>query len=283
MLPSANSNYYNNELINNLQVSTIKFLHFFIRFIEFSKLEIKIILKSDKLDKEYVRWKLLKHNYKVIMITYVAMQLFLSLGSKITYALFQAFGMNGTYTWAYAVATWTVISFITTLVITMYHLKDEFSLRNKNHSFFMTIGWSIYGVLLAFITQSIAITIESYLGVKTGSNNTESILSLIKIAPFMILVTTIIGPILEEVIFRKIIFGALYKKFGFFISALISSVLFSAAHMEFEHLLLYSAIGFTFSYLYVRTNTIFVPIFAHTFMNTYVVILQLLSQNMANF
>ena len=98
---------------------------------------------------------------------------------------------------------------------------------------------------------------------------------IIDSAPFVILVVSIIGPILEEIVFRKIIFGSLYQRFGFFISALVSSLIFAVAHMDFVHILLYASMGFTFAFLYVKTKRILVPIFAHVAMNTLVVILQL--------
>jgi len=221
----------------------------------------------------------LKREYKIIILTYVVMQLFLNIGASIVYGIFQGFGLSGNKYWVLSVSTWTVFSFFVTLLITLYYLKGEMTVRNWNlRSLPFVLGWSVYGVLLALIAQRIAIMIETLLGVDVGSKNTENILNLIHVAPIMIFVTSIIGPILEEVIFRKIIFGSLYKKTNFFLAALISSFIFSAAHMEFEHLLLYSAIGFTFSYLYVKTDRIVIPILAHTLMNTYVVMSQFFLQ-----
>lgn len=43
---------------------------------------------------------------------------------------------------------------------------------------------------------------------------------------------------------------------------------------EPELLLRYTAMGFTFAFLYYKTKRILVPIFAHTMMNTIVVIIQ---------
>ena len=221
----------------------------------------------------------MKREYKIIILTYVVMQLFLNIGASIVYGIFQGFGLSGNKYWVLSVSTWTVFSFFVTLLITLYYLKGEMTVRNWNlRSLPFVLGWSVYGVLLALIAQRIAIMIETLLGVDVGSKNTENILNLIHVAPIMIFVTSIIGPILEEVIFRKIIFGSLYKKTNFFLAALISSFIFSAAHMEFEHLLLYSAIGFTFSYLYVKTDRIVIPILAHTLMNTYVVMSQFFLQ-----
>jgi hypothetical protein len=215
----------------------------------------------------------------MIILTYVAMQLFLNIGASILYSIFQSFGFTGNKYWLLSISIWTVFSFFVTLLITLYYLKDEITLRNRNfRSIPLVLGWSVYGVLLALIAQRIAIMIETLLGVDVGSENTENILDLINVAPIMMFVPSIIGPILEEIIFRKIIFGFLYKKTNFFLAALISSIIFSAAHMEFEHLLLYSAIGFTFSYLYVKTDRIIIPILAHILMNTYVVMSQFFLQ-----
>lgn len=107
-----------------------------------------------------------------------------------------------------------------------------------------------------------------------GSENTQQIISIIESFPFVILVSSFIGPILEEIVFRKIIFGALHKRLNFFLSALISSVIFALAHFEPEHIILYSTMGFTFAYLYVKTQRIIVPIIAHVTMNTFVVLIQ---------
>ena len=62
---------------------------------------------------------------------------------------------------------------------------------------------------------------------------------------------------------------------NFFFAALISSLIFSIAHGELEHLILYGAMGFTFAFLYIKTKRILVPIFTHVAMNTIVVIMQL--------
>ena len=92
-------------------------------------------------------------------------------------------------------------------------------------------------------------------------------------------VVSIIGPILEEIVFRKILFGTLYKKFNFFIAAIISSLVFAAIHFDFTHLLVYTAMGLVFAFLYVKTKRIIVPIAAHVAMNTLVAIGQIFMSN----
>ena len=72
-----------------------------------------------------------------------------------------------------------------------------------------SIFWGVVGIFLAFFSQSAAASIEYALGIEMGSENTQQIVGLIKTAPLIIFVTSIIGPILEEIVFRKVIFGIL--------------------------------------------------------------------------
>ncbi|MDQ0157727.1 CPBP family intramembrane glutamic endopeptidase [Robertmurraya andreesenii] len=177
----------------------------------------------------------------------------------------------------YSVAIWIVFSFAVTLLIVLLLLKNEWKnpIPDRNAaSVTQSTVWAILGVFLALFSQSLAANIETWLGIELGSENTQQILSLIESFPIVVLVSSVIGPILEEIVFRKILFGSLYKKFNFFIAALISSIIFALAHMEPEHLLLYSAMGFTFAFLYIKTKRIIVPICAHVAMNTFVVLVQ---------
>jgi membrane protease YdiL (CAAX protease family) len=175
-----------------------------------------------------------------------------------------------------AVPYWLVISFSIALIVILFILKKEMtkSYDRKGSSLGNSIIWAIFGVFLALFAQTIAANIERLFGIEMGSENTQQILKIINTFPMAILVSSIIGPILEEIVFRKIIFGALYKRFNFFISALISSVIFALAHMEPHHILIYAAMGFTFAFLYIKTKHILVPIFAHVAMNTLVVLIQ---------
>lgn len=219
----------------------------------------------------------MKREYKMIILLYIAMQLSSAFGAKLTSILLSNFGYVGDQLHILSISIWLIFSFSITLFITIYYLRKELTIRNSQAaSFGASLFWAIAGIFLALLSQSIAIQIESFLGIKPGSENTNTILALIEKAPMIILVSSVIGPILEEIIFRKIIFGTLYKKLNFFLAASISSIIFALAHLEFEHLLLYSAIGFTFAFLYVKTKRILVPIIAHVSMNTIAVLTQLI-------
>jgi uncharacterized protein len=219
----------------------------------------------------------LKREYWIILIAYIAMHLSSFIGVPITSLVMEMIGFNTNHSQGFAGVTWLVISFSITLVVVLLLLRKEMVTANEvrnGASLGRSILWSITGVFLALFAQAFAANIERLIGIEVGSDNTQQILRIIETFPIMIVVSSVIGPILEEIVFRKIIFGAFYKRFNFFLSALLSSVVFSFAHMEPEHTLLYSAMGFTFAYLYVKTNRILVPIVAHVSMNTFVVLVQ---------
>jgi uncharacterized protein len=211
----------------------------------------------------------LKREYWIILIVYIGMQL----SSLIGIPLLLFFGISQKL----AVPFWLIASFTIALIIVLLILRKEMNSRGfseKGSSFGRSAIWAFFGVFLALFAQAVAANIERLIGVDMGSENTKDILKIINAFPLAIMVSSIFGPILEEIIFRKIIFGSLHKRFNFFISAIISSVIFALAHMEPQHVLLYSAMGFTFAYLYVKTKHIIVPIFAHVAMNTLVVLVQ---------
>lgn len=215
-------------------------------------------------------------NYWSILITYIAMQFSSILGVPLMLTYYSTKDIPIEQARVLSAGYWIVISFTLALIIILFLLRHERNNRNLGDqaSVGASIGWAIGGVFLALFSQSIAGNIEQVMGVPTGSENTQSILNLIEVVPAVMIVSSVLGPILEEIVFRKIVFGTLYKRLNFFVSALISSLIFAAAHMEFVHILLYTAMGFTFAYLYVKTKRILVPIFAHVTMNTLVVLIQ---------
>jgi uncharacterized protein len=219
-----------------------------------------------------------KKQYWWIIITYIVMQFSAFVGVPFFYAIGVGSDPSLDVALYKAQAYWTILSFTIAFVFILFLLRDEFKISVRNEKaapLSISMAWAIGGVFMAIIVQTIAANIEVNLfGVEPGSENTQMIVDLIKTTPLLIAVTSIIGPVLEEIIFRKIIFRVVYKRTNFFIGAFVSSFLFAIVHGEPEHLLLYASMGFTFAYLYVKTNRILVPIFAHTMMNTFVVIIQ---------
>ena len=220
----------------------------------------------------------MRREYWFILITYIAMQLSSFIGVPIMSSIAPLFGKSGEELATFSISTWLIISFSTALLIILFLLRKEMAhpvRSEKPLSPVLSTYWTIGGIFLAFMAQTVAANIEFFLGIEMRSENTEQIVDLIRTAPIIVIVTTIMGPILEEIVFRKIIFGTLYIRLNFFLAAIISSLIFAIAHGEPEHIILYSSIGLTFAYLYVKTKRIIVPIIAHVTMNTVVVLMQL--------
>lgn len=219
----------------------------------------------------------MKREYWYILIAYIGMQLSSFVGVPAVTFAGMLFGYTMDEMVMNSVVIWIVFSFTITLIVVLFLLRNEMknpNLERNSSSVEASILWAFGGVFLALFAQGLAANIEAWLGIDMGSENTQQILTLIEASPIVILVSSVFGPILEEIVFRKVIFGSLYKRLNFFISAILSSIIFAFAHAEPEHLLLYSAMGFTFAFLYVKTKRILVPIFAHVAMNTFVVLAQ---------
>jgi uncharacterized protein len=137
------------------------------------------------------------------------------------------------------------------------------------------IGWGIVGFFMVYFGQILGSYVEIAFGIEPGSDNTSSLGALMKATPIMILAVAVLGPILEELVFRRVIFGTLIQKYNFWISAIVSGVVFAAIHLEFEHILLYTICGLVFAYLYHKTKSIWTSIIAHVLLNTFVTIVQL--------
>ncbi|MFC0525821.1 lysostaphin resistance A-like protein [Pontibacillus salicampi] len=175
------------------------------------------------------------------------------------------------------IVTWNLISFSVALIVILLLLRPDMrdtSLKRDEISLGKIVLWSVIGIFLSYSAQIVASLIELALGIPQASANTQNLMNIAKSAPIFIIIITIIAPILEELIFRKIIFGSIYKRTNFFVGALISSLIFAVVHQDLTHTLKYAAMGFVFAFLYVKTKRIIVPIIAHMAMNLIVVLIQ---------
>lgn len=141
--------------------------------------------------------------------------------------------------------------------------------------------WSItVGYALTYVASLIGMTIQySILGdaVSQNSANQELFVVLQNINPMIMFFTAVVfAPIVEEVIFRGLLFSNLYK-FNAFVAHLLSAFLFGFIHVysyilsgdftQFIYMIPYVLMGLTFSYAYHRRGNIIVPIILHAFSN----------------
>ncbi|MFC5592118.1 CPBP family intramembrane glutamic endopeptidase [Sporosarcina soli] len=221
-------------------------------------------------------WKM----YIYLLLTYIAMQV----GSVYLAELLIGYmkskpglqELQATYHgFAWSLFIVNTIAAIIFLVLIARNKKFMQVFKGKKASIGSIFLWGIIGFFLAMGGQMLAASIESMFGVTPGSDNTALLTDIAKTSPIVIISMVLFAPLLEELVFRRVIFGGIYMKTNFWIATLVSAVVFAAVHNELEHLLIYTMPALVFAYLYYRTKSILTPMIAHGLMNGFVVVVQL--------
>ena len=150
-------------------------------------------------------------------------------------------------------------------------------IETRRIPFFRAIAWGIIGTALVIVLQFVVSYVTFILGQNPASANTATLVTLAKINSFFVLAITVGAPIMEELVFRKVLFGNLSTLFGMrsnlglTIMAIISSLAFAFMHND-SHIFLYAAIGLLFCWLYHKTGRIQTSMIAHILMNGLVVL-----------
>lgn len=92
--------------------------------------------------------------------------------------------------------------------------------------------------------------------------------------PVLLLGIGIIGPILEEILFRGLIFNELRKNMPTFLAIILQGLLFGSMHMNWTQFLYAAPLGIIFGFIYIWTKSIWSTILVHIFFNSTSIILQ---------
>lgn len=178
------------------------------------------------------------------------------------------------YSEADIIIYWTIFSFIFGVFLTLIIMRPFMKFpKNEGIKLGMIVKWTIIGIFMAYGSQILVNIIQQVVfGITESSENTDSIIAVAKKYPLFVIIPILSAPILEEILFRKILFSLLDERFGFMIAAIVSSTIFSLIHQDYSHFLVYFAMGFVFAYLYARTQRILVPILVHMALNSVTVI-----------
>ncbi|QPQ29089.1 CPBP family intramembrane glutamic endopeptidase [Lysinibacillus sp. JNUCC 51] len=171
------------------------------------------------------------------------------------------------------------IALILSLILTSRDKAFWDIYQGKKETIPLSIMWGIIGFFLVFFGQMIGAAIEmAIFGIQGGSQNTADIVSIAKGAPIAILAIVVFGPILEEFVFRRVIFGSLVQTTNFWIAGIVSAIFFALIHFDFSHILLYTICGLIFAFLYHKTKRIWTSIIAHVMLNGFVTLVQLYAE-----
>lgn len=223
-----------------------------------------------------------------LILAYVVMQLSGALFAPLLFNFFN--GQEGVTTKEaklLASGWWVFTSMgVATILIAIIVRKDKTFMNNlngKRSSIPASILWGIAGFFMVLFGQAIASLIERSLGIEQESENTASLIQIADAVPMAIFAIALFAPILEELIFRRVIFGNLVQKTNFFIAGAVSAIVFAIIHFDFTHLLLYAVSGFIFAFLYYKTRRLMTSIIAHMLLNGFVVLIQLNRENIERY
>ena len=81
----------------------------------------------------------------------------------------------------------------------------------------------------------------------------------------------VVAPIVEEIIFRRLLYGILRYRFGIARGAVLSAIVFSCCHLDVNVLITHFVIGLALAIIYERTRSLIPCIITHMLWNTSVI------------
>ena len=86
---------------------------------------------------------------------------------------------------------------------------------------------------------------------------------LIFVSVILLFALAVLAPLVEELIFRGLLYGWLAGRWGTIVAWIVSSLAFAAAHIEWKHIVLVLPLGLWFGWLRRRTGSLWPSLVAH--------------------
>lgn len=125
-------------------------------------------------------------------------------------------------------------------------------------AFFMLSG--------SYLSRAITTAVSEHLGFTVGDFTSDLMLGSDILT--VLIVAVIIGPIIEEIIFRKVFIDVI-GVYGTRLALISSSIAFGFFHGNLSQLIYTTFMGFVFGYIYTKTNRIGLSILMHILVNFY--------------
>jgi membrane protease YdiL (CAAX protease family) len=155
----------------------------------------------------------------------------------------------------------------------------------KNQWFIILVTGYLYVILANYISNFLSMALSNALSIPVSESvNQMTIVRMLNSngVVFIVISAVIIGPIVEELVFRKAMFGLIKNNT---IAIIVSSLIFGAIHLTAEASIAealingisYFAMGLVFGFIYIKNNrNIMAPIAVHILVNLISVIGSLL-------
>jgi len=168
-----------------------------------------------------------------------------------------------------------MILFIPAIILLIGEIKESAQAYNNEEKVGSIVKTCFAGLCLAYLGSLVGgIISQALAGQGTTSENEAMIDMILAAKPGLLIIPVIcvIGPIVEELVFR----GALQKlfhmiKFPWWLGTIIASVLFGLIHVvdagDYEQIFPYVFMGFALGYTYYKSKSIFSSILVHIAVN----------------
>jgi hypothetical protein len=156
----------------------------------------------------------------------------------------------------YGIAAGICLTILTKKTIALsFESQEIFSMKQ--------IVISIAGAFLLFFTWWLGNSAtQALFGTPLLSNTMRYTLAIIRYYPYYLLTFLFFLPILEEIVFRKIVFGILVDRMGGVNAALLSSLVF-AFFQSGSHFFTYGLIGVVLCLIYYKSESLWSTILSH--------------------
>jgi len=139
---------------------------------------------------------------------------------------------------------------------------------------FRNFKWIELGLGCSFLIGSYMLVlvhnwILNYFGVDTQGEEVMKIFTSLESPIWFIVAAVIVAPVVEEMFFRGFLFQGFRQQYGWLPASIISSAIFAAAHLDPVSLVPTFILGFVFSYVYHRANSIVPGILLHFSVNAF--------------
>lgn len=130
-----------------------------------------------------------------------------------------------------------------------------------------TLGLGCGLLIVSYLFILIHNVLLVLLGVDTQGARVLELFEALESPLWFVVVGVFLAPIVEELFFRGFLFQGFRQRYGWLNGALLSSVIFGAAHLDPAAFIPTSILGFLLAYMYHRSNSVWLPILLHILVN----------------
>ncbi|MEA3319534.1 MAG: CPBP family intramembrane glutamic endopeptidase [Bacillota bacterium] len=142
------------------------------------------------------------------------------------------------------------------LSITVFN-KEQASTRKSLLIIFMSLFIIVIGLIIISLLRSLLLS----------TPNENPTVNILKSFPIMIIPMVFMAPIIEEIIFRRILLVSFTKKYNLLGAVVIVSLIFAAWHQSLSSFPNYFFLSVVYSYSYYLSNRLMVPVILHVLWN----------------